>query len=84
MKAENVEDERVSTRKYFWMTGTKRGTKQNKYLEDQDFYASFPWLANWKSLDCNNNEAKAKGFDFKPKNPGAKSEKQPDYEDTWR
>ena len=54
MKAENVEDERVSTRKYFWMTGTKRGTKQNKYLEDQDFYASFPWLANWKSLDCNN------------------------------
>ena len=50
MKAENVEDERVSTRKYFWMTGTK----QNKYLEDQDFYASFPWLANWKSLDCNN------------------------------
>ena len=28
------------------MTGTKRGTKQNKYLENQDFYA--------KSLECNN------------------------------
>ena len=27
MKGENVEDERDSTRKYFWMTGTKRGKK---------------------------------------------------------